>query len=67
VQQVEEIEMGQIMLKNTFVNEVLIKVNSWAELLGLSSFQFVVVCGMLAAGLMAKWQYQHHNHHHHHE
>jgi len=37
--------------------------------IGLTSFQMIVVFGMLITGMFVQWQFQHggHGHHHHHD
>ena len=49
------------------LNSLIVMWESVALTLGLSSFQLVVVLGMLSTGMFAQWQFQHRHHHHHDE
>lgn len=46
------------------MNNLLIAWDNLAVSVGLTSFQMVVVFGMLSAGMLAQWQFQHAHHHH---
>ena len=46
-------------------NSLFVLWDDVAAAIGLSSFQMVVVIGMLLAGMSAQWQFQHGHHHDH--
>jgi hypothetical protein len=52
-------------MESSALDAILTGWNQAAAFVGLPPLQFLVVVGMLFAGMLAKWQFQHSHHHDH--